>query len=206
MRRTILLALVAALLVVPNAFAAGTTTEILRDCTDDGILQGTYTAAQLRTARDNIPAELNEYSDCKDVLSRAISQKAAASSAGGGGGSGSSGSSSTGGGSNSSAGTGNATPDATTTPAPTATPRPAIPPGPPTTDDTNAIAQALSGPQPVEVTGHAVSPGETRLAASIGRNSLPSSMFVVFGLLAVSALIALGMPLIRRRVLARQKP
>src|SRR3954471_6426243 len=80
MRRTIFLALLAALLCAPTARAAGKTTAILRDCADDGILQGSYTAAQLRTARDNVPAELNEYSDCQDVLSRAISGKAAASS------------------------------------------------------------------------------------------------------------------------------
>ncbi len=166
MRRTILLALVAALLVVPNAFAAGTTTEILRDCTDDGILQGNYTAAQLRTPRGNIPAELNEYSDCQDVLSRAISQKAAASSSGGGGARRRRRRS--GGGTSGSAGAGSPTPDATTAPTATPTPRPAIPPGPPTADDTQALAQALNdGPQPVEVTGRA---GLPRRDAAGGRD------------------------------------
>src|SRR4051794_31322231 len=86
MRRTIFLALLAALLLAPTARAAGSTTQILRDCADDGILQGDYTAAQLRTARDHIPAELTEYSDCNDVLSRAIAAKTAASGGGGGGG------------------------------------------------------------------------------------------------------------------------
>ena len=65
------MALLAALLVAPTAaHADGTRTKILRDCQDDGILQGDYTAAQMRDARDNQPAELDEYSDCRDVLTR----------------------------------------------------------------------------------------------------------------------------------------
>ena len=59
MRRTILMAVLAALLVAPTAaHADGTRTKILRDCQDDGILQGDYTAAQMRDARENQPAEL----------------------------------------------------------------------------------------------------------------------------------------------------
>ena len=49
MRRTIFLALFAVLLLVPTARAAGPL-EIIRDCADDGALQGTYTAAELRNA------------------------------------------------------------------------------------------------------------------------------------------------------------
>ena len=72
----LILALWPALLVAtPAAHADGTRTKILRDCQDDGILQGDYTAAQMRDARDNQPAELLEYSDCGDVLTRAISDK-----------------------------------------------------------------------------------------------------------------------------------
>src|SRR3954452_24181631 len=78
MRRTILMALLAALLLTPAASAAGgSRVEVLRDCQDDGVLQGDYTASQMRDARSNIPAELDEYSDCRDVLTRAISDKTA---------------------------------------------------------------------------------------------------------------------------------
>src|SRR4051794_41735021 len=71
MRRTILMALLAALLLTPAASAAGgSRVEILRDCQDDGGLQGDYTASQMLDARSNIPAELDEYSDCRDVLTR----------------------------------------------------------------------------------------------------------------------------------------
>src|SRR5690349_4673101 len=80
MRRTILLALFAALvLVLPTTAHAQSNETILRDCADDGILQGDYSASAMRTARNNMPAELDEYSDCRDVLSRAISAKTAGS-------------------------------------------------------------------------------------------------------------------------------
>ena len=58
------MAMVAAVLValVPAAAQAQSTTEILRDCADDDVLQGNYSASAMRTARNNLPAELEEYS------------------------------------------------------------------------------------------------------------------------------------------------
>jgi hypothetical protein len=55
----------------------------IRDCNDDGVLQGHYSRSTLRQARNHLPASLREYSDCADVLARAI---AAAGSHGGTGG------------------------------------------------------------------------------------------------------------------------
>ena len=79
---------------VPAANAAGTT-EILRDCADDGVLQGNYKPSELRKARKNIPTDTDEYTDCRDVLARAAAEGVAASGGGGsGGGSGGSGGSS----------------------------------------------------------------------------------------------------------------
>ena len=46
----------------------------IRDCNDDGVLQGHYTLHTLRQARAHLPASLREYSDCADVLARAIAQ------------------------------------------------------------------------------------------------------------------------------------
>src|SRR5215217_9465069 len=71
--------------VVPAANAASTT-QILRDCADDGVLQGDYTPAELRKARQNIPTDTDEYTDCRDVLARAAA--AGVSSRGGSGGGG----------------------------------------------------------------------------------------------------------------------
>ncbi len=73
--------------LVPTANAASTT-KILRDCADDGVLQGDYTPKELRKARQNIPTDTDEYTDCRDVLARAA---AAGVSSRGGSGSGASG-------------------------------------------------------------------------------------------------------------------
>jgi hypothetical protein len=56
--------------------------DAIRDCNDDGVLQGRYSARTLRQARKHLPASLREYSDCSDVLARAL---AAASKPGSGG-------------------------------------------------------------------------------------------------------------------------
>src|ERR1700742_3383543 len=114
MRRTILLALSAALLALPStAWAGASPTTILRDCADDGVLQGNYTTAELRNAENHIPTDIDEYSDCRDVLSRALQAGTTAHDSSGGGGGGTTGS--TGGGSTGSSG-------ASSTPAPSATP------------------------------------------------------------------------------------
>jgi hypothetical protein len=57
--------------------------DAIRDCNDDGVLQGHYSRSTLRQARNHLPASLREYSDCADVLARAI---AAAGKNGGSGG------------------------------------------------------------------------------------------------------------------------
>jgi hypothetical protein len=197
MRRTIFLALIAALLLVPAARAADSTTKILRDCADDGILQGDYSAAQLRSARDHIPAELNEYSDCQDVLSRAIAAKTAASGGGGNTGGGTTGGGAAGGGTSG---------GAAGTPAPgnpeANTPKgrdPGIVMGPSTPQDWAAVHGAsVHGADPVRVNGRPISP-----AAHVGRNGMPGTLIAVLALLAAAALAA-TLPFVRRRVLSHR--
>jgi hypothetical protein len=57
------------LLAVPTA-SAGVREKILREC-QDGRISGNYTPAQLRDARKHIPTDIDEYSDCRDVLAQA---------------------------------------------------------------------------------------------------------------------------------------
>ena len=57
------------LLAAPVA-SAGTREKILREC-QKGRITGNYTPAQLRDARNHIPTDIDEYSDCRDVLGRA---------------------------------------------------------------------------------------------------------------------------------------
>src|SRR5438309_83735 len=88
MRR--LLALVITLSLVPAAAAfANGGTAVIRDCTDDGRLEGHYTQKQLRQALAEIPSDVDEYTNCREVIRRA----AFAATGGGRGGGGAGGSS-----------------------------------------------------------------------------------------------------------------
>jgi hypothetical protein len=58
----------------------------IRDCNDDGVLQGRYSLRTLRQARAHLPASLREYSDCADVLARAIAAAGRPGSGGSAGG------------------------------------------------------------------------------------------------------------------------
>jgi len=207
MRKTIFMALLAAVLVlvptvVPSAAFAADREEILRDCADDGIIQGSYTASEMRDARSNMPAELDEYSDCRDVLSREISAKTAGTKETGGGGGGD-----TSGGGGTTSGTGGSTGGTTSSdpaPAPTQAPTgrdPGIQVGPSTPDDFNAIdAATRTGSAPIKVSGREISP-----AASVGRNGLPGTVIAVLALLAAAGL-AMTVSLVRHRVVTRSTP
>jgi hypothetical protein len=204
MRRTIFLALFAALLLVPTAAHAAGPIQIIRDCEDDGVLQGDYTPTELRKAQTQLPTDIDEYSDCRDVLSREISARASASNGGGGGGGTGAGT-----GTGADAGTGG-TADPAATPAPpvagttTSTGKdPGVVTGPATPEDWAALAATVArGDDAVMRNGHAVSPGSQRLAASVGRNGLPVNLIVVLVLLGAVALAA-TLPFIRRRVVGR---
>jgi hypothetical protein len=191
MRRTrlLVLGLAAALLLAPAAFADSTTTKIIRDCADDGILEGHYSPAELRKARDNLPTDVNEYSDCSDVLSRALA--ADVSPPGGGGGSG--------------GGSAGGTPAATPTPQysdSTASP-PTLSPGSPV--ENKAIEGAVErGGGTETIAGRPLAPAAD-VGGEFGRNRLPGSLIAVLVLLAGAAISMLA-PTIRRRVRARRAP
>jgi hypothetical protein len=186
MRRTLLLGLFTALLLAPAAYADSTTTKILRDCNDDGVLEGHYTPSEMRKARDSIPTDLQEYSDCADVLSRALASLT--SSAGAPGGS-----------------AGGAAPAATPAQQFSDTAVGGRVAAPTTPADHQALADAAAGGgQPVVVDGRAVAPAAD-FSSHVGRNSLPSTLIVVLVLLA-GAVLAIVVPTVRRRVLARKAP
>jgi hypothetical protein len=178
MLRLALACLVLGLFAVVPAANAASTTQILRDCADDGVLQGDYTPAELRKARQNIPTDTDEYTDCRDVLARAAA--AGVSSRGGSGGSGGSGS----GGSGAASGQ---------------------PPADPHSDEGRAIVGAAGAkppPGPMNIGGRSVVPGRASLSANGVRNQLPPGMPAALILLGAGALSTL-LPPVRRRVLAR---
>jgi hypothetical protein len=45
---------------------------VISDCADDGALSRTYSNSDLQEARDNLPTDLAEYSDCKQIIGAAI--------------------------------------------------------------------------------------------------------------------------------------
>lgn len=56
--------------LAPHTASAGVREKILREC-QDGRITGHYTPKQLRDARNHIPSDVDEYSDCRDVLAQA---------------------------------------------------------------------------------------------------------------------------------------
>ena len=46
--------------------------QVIKDCVRDGKLDRNYSNSELRKARNNLPADLDEYSDCRDVIASAI--------------------------------------------------------------------------------------------------------------------------------------
>jgi hypothetical protein len=173
MLRTAFVACLLALLVAPSALADSTRTKILREC-QEGRLTGDYTPSQIRDARNNIPDDIDQYSNCRDVLTRAL--LAGAADSGNSGNGGGPGGGAGGGGGSGSSGTGG---------------------GEPLTPSTDADRQALEaaatgGGQPLEIAGRKVAPGVGSL-----RNDLPTTMIVALALLAVAA-VAATVPLVRR--------
>lgn len=62
--------------------------QVIKDCAEDGAIDGKYSNADLKAALKKIPADLDEYSDCRAAISSAIGPSAGASgnkSRGGGG-------------------------------------------------------------------------------------------------------------------------
>jgi hypothetical protein len=169
MRRIVFASVVAVLLVAASPALAGTREQILQQC-QDGRLTGNFTVKEIRDARNHIPTDIDQYSDCRDVLSRAL-----AGTAGGGTPGGSAGGPGGGGGSG---GGGTLTPS---TPA-----------------DQKALADAASnGDAPVQVNGEKLIPGAAGFASQAARNPLPAGLIALLVLLALAA-AAGAAPVLRR--------
>jgi hypothetical protein len=81
--------LVALLALAAPATAQASPASVIRDCADNGRLDGKYSNDDLRKAADNLPSDLDEYSDCREVIAGAItagSDKGGGRGGGGGGG------------------------------------------------------------------------------------------------------------------------
>jgi hypothetical protein len=168
------------LLAAPTA-SAGVREKILREC-QEGRITGNYTPGQLRDARKNIPTDIDEYSDCRDVLSRAALTGRGGSGGNGGGGGG------------------------------TAAPGGVLPGGGDGTltyangkgEEKDLVKALQTAPQGATVGGEHLVPGASGLAADAARHGLPTSLLVALVLTGLCALAAAA-PAVRRRVIARRQ-
>ncbi|HYM58983.1 MAG TPA: hypothetical protein VES79_13555 [Solirubrobacteraceae bacterium] len=170
------------LLFAAPAASAGTREKILREC-QEGRITGHYTPAQLRDARKNIPTDIDEYSDCRDVLGRA-SLSGRSGGAGGGGADGS-------GAGVIDAPGGVASGDGVKITAPA------------DKHEEKAVENARRETA-VAVDGERLVPGASGFTAVAARRGLPTTLLTVLVLLGLCALAAVG-PAVRRRVIARRK-
>ncbi len=92
-------ALFVAVLALP-AFAQASGDDVIRDCYDDGHIDGNYSQGDYQDAQDNLPSDIDQYSDCRDTIAqaRADGSRGGTKGSGGTGGGGSNGGGSTGGG------------------------------------------------------------------------------------------------------------
>src|SRR4051794_15647668 len=75
-----------ALFLLPTAGAFASGAKVIRDCTDDGRLEGQYTQRDLREALNSLPSDIDEYTNCRDVIRRAAFGGAGGGGKGGSGG------------------------------------------------------------------------------------------------------------------------
>jgi cobalamin biosynthesis Mg chelatase CobN len=172
----IALATVLALLATgSSAFASGR--DVINDCTDDEVLSKTYTQKEYRDALAKLPADADQYGNCRDIIARA--QESAATK-GGSGTKKDNGTSSTG------APTGGGTPGSGT-PA-TATPDPSSKPAAEqlaaaTPDDRAAAAAAAK-----DAATPKISASDVAAAPGDSSSSLPTPVLVLLALLLAGAL------------------
>jgi hypothetical protein len=48
--------------------ALGSAADVIRDCSEDGVLNGHYSHSELAKALDKLPSDLDEYTDCRAVI------------------------------------------------------------------------------------------------------------------------------------------
>ena len=66
---TLVAVLTAIAVAVPPAFSSPMS--VIRDCSEDGVLNGKYSPSELDGALEQLPSDLDEYTDCRAVIRRA---------------------------------------------------------------------------------------------------------------------------------------
>lgn len=178
MRRVVLPTILACLLLPAAAFGSGHS--VIKDCTDNGTIDSYHSQADYKSALSNIPSDIDQYTNCRDVINaarRRDANKPPPGSGGGGGGSG--------GGTGSSGG---GFPGATSTPLGAG----ALGAKPMTAAQNNALNSAAATAAPVLIGGKPITPGATGLASSAFRHAIPGPLLAVLIALAAAALLSLA--------------
>ena len=202
--RRLLTATFLLLLLLPaaHALAADNPSDLLIDACRDEQVDGTYSQRTYRRALDQLPADSDQYTACRDVINRArlaALDRSRSNSSGGGG------ATNGGGGAGSSSGGGAGTGSGTTKPVPacngctgsgtaldTATP-----------NERKGVQDATSsGSQPVRIGGKLLTPGAVGSLSS-DSNRLPTPLIVLLAALGAFALAVAGVAG-WNRVLARR--
>jgi hypothetical protein len=69
--RTFLLSIAVLLLGLPAA-AQASGSDVIRDCAQDGVLNKQYSQKDLQNALNNLPSDIDEYTDCRQVIRAAM--------------------------------------------------------------------------------------------------------------------------------------
>jgi hypothetical protein len=194
--RRILIPLLVALAAVP-ATASASGRDVLRDCNDNGRLDKQYSQADYSDALKNIPTDLDEYTNCRDVIRRAQLGRASGSSGGSGSGSGGSGAIAGAAGSGGGDGTSGAIGELPSPSSSQSVTEEALASASP--QEREALAAAtVGGRSPVEIGGATIRPGDLGLSSS---STLPTPLVVALILLGIGALAGGGLAA-RQRVLS----
>jgi hypothetical protein len=200
--RRLLTATILLLLLLPaaHAVAADNASDLLVDACRDEKVDGTYSQRTYRRALDQLPADSDQYTACRDVINRArlaaLDRSRSNSGSGGGSTTGGGGNSSSGGGSTGTAG-GKAPPSCngctgSGTALDAATP----------TERKGVQDATTSGSKPVRIGGQLLTPGAVGSLSS-DSNRLPTPLIVLLAALGACALAVAGVTG-WNRVLARR--
>ena len=195
MRRPVLIALALLSALLLPAAATADRRAIFAEC-EAGAIRQTHTSGELTDALRNIPTDLDEYYDCRDLIRRAR-LAAAGGGGGGGGGAGADGGSAPGSTGGSSTGAPGAAP-ATTAAGLLKTASPA---------EQAAVTKAIAtgGAGAIDVGGRSVSPDSAGLSPAGAANVVPPPLVAALMLLGLG-LLAAGYQAIRSLVLGRRTP
>jgi hypothetical protein len=191
------LALLLTLCALPSA-AHASGSAVLKDCSD-GTLDKSYSQKDYADALAHMPADVDEYSDCRGQIQRAQLGGGGGSSnsgkGGGSGGGGTTGAGTTGGGTAGVAGGGDTGTGGGG----------AVDPLASATDAEKASFQkaVAAGDAPIKLDGRPIHPGELGGAKSSGVGDLPKPLLAVLALLIIAGLGAAGFGT-RRLVLSRR--